>query len=105
MTEVENSPPGQAPIIPVPGQRDNYPYSHPRIRDAWNAAWLAMTVSGDKVDGPALAKQLADTYGLSPATIQGVLARAAKAGLLEQEFRAVPSGRGPRKRSFYGIRK
>lgn len=92
-----------------------YPYRR-RVFPAWQAAWDLMRQGGDEYqDGKTLAGRVAARHGLAPGTMQAVLTRAANAGLLERETRAVKicmrSGDGPdrlhdsvRKRTFYRIK-
>jgi hypothetical protein len=75
----------QAPEI-YPG----YPYKR-RVFPAWQAMWDMMRASGDYLQGRAMAEAVAEEFAaderrLSPQTLTHVLARAAKAGLLDVTF-------------------
>lgn len=92
-----------------------YPYKR-RVFPAWQQAWDMMRQCGENFsDGKVLATHVASAHGLAPATVQAVLTRAANAGLLDREIRAVKivmrSGDGPnrlhaskRERTFYRIK-
>lgn len=67
----------QAPEI-YPG----YPYKR-RVFPAWQAMWDTMRTAKAPIEGRALAEGVASDHGLSAQTLISVLARAAKAGLLE----------------------
>lgn len=77
---------------------------HGRVGKAWQAAWALMVAKGAEfTDANELAAESANTQGLSPATMMGVLSRQAKAGVLERDYNVVDGTRGPRKRTQYRI--
>jgi hypothetical protein len=59
-----------------------YPYRR-RVFPAWQEMWDRMRASPEPVEGRALATSVAEDHGLATQTLTHVLARAAKAGLLE----------------------
>jgi hypothetical protein len=62
-----------------------YPYKR-RLYPAWQEIWTLLAESGSEYqDGKALSAQVAPKFGLAPATLQGILSRAALAGLLDAE--------------------
>lgn len=93
MTQTRN-----APMI-----ADNYPHPDYPIGRAWIACWKAIEKSTEPVDGNELAAKIAPKHDLVPATLIGVLSRAAKAGLLTRVPQKVQGSRGPRTRTFYTV--
>ena len=59
-----------------------YPYKR-RVFPAWQEMWDRMRAYSAPMEGRALAEGVAGDHGLSAQTLTHVLARAAKAGLLE----------------------
>jgi hypothetical protein len=91
-------PPKTAPEI-----SKGYPYKR-RLYPAWQQAWDIMRAKPRTfMDGRELAELAAESWDIESTTMVGVLSRAAKAGLLEREYRPVQSGRGLRTRTFYRI--
>jgi hypothetical protein len=64
----------------------NYPSRGERIGPAWQVVWDSMA-AGDWLKGADVAHAVAEATGLMPATIKGLLAQAASAGLLDKELR------------------
>jgi hypothetical protein len=96
-----------APLItiraPAPKRPRPYPDPATRLGKAWQVAWDKLRADGGFIDGTELSVLSAETQGLSPATMNGVLARAATQGLLVREYNVVDGTRGPRKRTSYRI--
>lgn len=92
-------------IIPevAPEITPGYPYKR-RLYPAWQEVWDRLREADGSLDGRELSDQVAPAHGLEPATLVGVLSRAAAAGLLEREQRPVRSTRGVRSRTFYRIK-
>jgi hypothetical protein len=68
----------------APDITPGYPSKGSKIGPAWQEAWDAMVQLGERpVDGSALAKEVAPRHDLAPATLQAILSRAGKAGLLD----------------------
>lgn len=89
---------------------NTYPAPGTKLGEAWEHSWKLLTLMppGEYAEGMALSQQVA-AYKLNngghiaPVTVLNMLSRAATAGLLEREIRAVKGDRGPRKRSFYRV--
>ncbi len=95
----------KAPDFPAkPNQTRGYPSGSRRLGPAWNEMWAAISTATDAVEGNTLAAEVAPKYGLAPATLIGLLSRAASAGLLQSESRQVVGSRGHRPRAFYRIK-
>jgi hypothetical protein len=91
--------PETAPEI-TPG----YPYKR-RLFPAWQEMWDLMRANPSEfLDGRVLAEEVAPRHDVVPATLTGVISRAARAGLLEVQKKDVLSGRGLRARSHYRIK-
>ena len=90
-----------APLI---DPENNYPSPDYQVGRAWVDVWARLQESTDALDGRVLADEIAPVHDLVPATIVGVLSRAATAGLLTKEGRTVLTGRGTRVRTFYRIK-
>jgi len=111
-----------APDIPNPAwPNGGYPTKGKRLGPAWADLWKEISKAsarGNAVDGKELSGKVALTYGLSDQTLLALLSRAAGAGLLVKETRAVkvsvsrapsratPEGRtinSTRNRTFYRL--
>lgn len=84
--------------------RAGYPSRGPKLGPAWAWCWEQLHNSHDWQDGVELAAQAAERFELKPATVTQLLTRMATANLIDRQHRQVPSGRGPRSRSFYRIK-
>ena len=89
----------------APNISGDYPGNGKKIGPAWRAVWAELGQADDYLDGRELAVKYAAPNGLMPSTLVALISRAAQAGLLERELRPVTSGRGPRNRSFYRIKR
>lgn len=98
------SPPRIPLTLPAQPERVSHYSPKGRVGKAWAYAWAELDANRDIfLDGNDLATRSAETEGLSPATMVGVLSRAAKAGLLERGYEVVVGDRGPRTRTQYRI--
>lgn len=95
-----------------PGQDTGYPSKGKKLGPAWQQIWDRLRMSSDAVDGKELADAVAPDYDLAPATLVGLLSRAALAGVLDKEHRSVQTtitrkGKttpATRTRTFYRIK-
>lgn len=76
-----------------------------RVGKAWQEAWNLMAERpGKYIEGIWLAERSAEVSVLSPKTMQAVLSRQARDGLLEKRVEIFGGGtRGPRPRVYYRI--
>jgi hypothetical protein len=111
----------KAPDIPNPAwPKGGYPTKGKRLGPAWDKMWRALErVGTEYLDGKELSDTVAKETDLSPATLVALLSRAAGAGILEKDTRAVsvpvvvrskahPEGRSiqsSRNRTFYRIKR
>ncbi len=72
----------------APEISEGYPYKR-RVFPAWQDMWDRLRASQDALDGRLLAEAVAPEHDLSADTLWAVLSRAAAAGLLTRESRAV----------------
>lgn len=83
-----------APDIPNPAYpKGGYPTKGKRLGPAWREMWREIQKASARdrpTDGKALSDKVADKNGLSGQTLLALLSRAANAGLLVKETRAVP---------------
>jgi len=96
----------KAPDIPnVRYPNGGYPSGGARLGPAWADIWRALARTPEEFqDGYPIAERVAKKYEMSPATLIGLIKRAATAGLLEREPRMVNTGkRGNRARTHYRI--
>lgn len=93
----------------VPDISPGYPSKGKTLGPAWAAMWTELTKAKRRkdpyLDGHELAALVAPEFELAPATLVAVISRAAQAGLLAKDPRAVTSTRGKRTRTFYAIPK
>lgn len=71
----------------APNFKGNYPLGGERIGPLWREMWEALA-DGAWRSGGTLAGTCAPRHGLDAKTARGILRQAAKAGVLEQEYRA-----------------
>ena len=89
----------------APDLLPNYPSKGRRLGPAWNETWqkLMEAPPGEYLDGPELAKEVAQNYNLAPLTVSNLLSKAARKNLLDVEMRRIEGARGPRPRAYYRI--
>lgn len=87
----------------APDITPGYPSNGAKLGPAWASIWRDLSRAGDALDGRELAAKIAPKHELTPSTLVALISRAAKAGLLTREPRAVTTGRGQRTRTFYRI--
>jgi hypothetical protein len=87
----------------APDITPGYPSKGRKLGPAWVSIWQLLGQAQDALDGRELAEDVSGQHDLAPATLVALIQRAAKAGILTREPRAVASGRGDRTRTFYRI--
>jgi hypothetical protein len=93
-----------APDIPNPAYpKGGYPTKGAKLGPAWRDIWKRLAKDGGFLDGRELSDAVAPKHDLAPATLVGLMGRAAAAGILAKEQRPVQSKRGTRMRTFYRI--
>lgn len=96
-----------APDIPDPTRKSGgrgYPSAGAKLGPAWRKAWGEMLrADTEYLDGRELANEVAADGEVSHETVLGILARAARAGMLLKDSREVTGTRGIRRRVFYRI--
>jgi hypothetical protein len=89
--------------LTAPDITPGYPSKGRKLGPAWVSIWQQLSQAEDALDGRELAEDISGQHDLAPATLVGLIQRAAQAGILNREPREVASGRGPRTRTFYRI--
>lgn len=95
----------KAPDFPGPysSQQTGYPSRGAAIGPAWQEMWDLLVASDGPLDGKALSAEVAERHSLAPATLEGILRRAAVAGFLSKTRQDFKSTRGTRRRTFYAV--
>lgn len=97
----------EAPAFDPTKARSDYPLSGRTTGPAWRAAWAALqdAPSGKYLDSVILAQQIKESTGVPDGTTKNLLMRAYVAGILEREYRLVPTPATGhhRRRAFYRI--
>lgn len=95
----------EAPDFTTNDKGKGYPSAGAKIGPAWQACWdrLRAAPEGEYLDGPAMAKEIAEGLGMSPDTVMALLAQGTERNMLQKTRQVVTGTRGPRERTFYRI--